>query len=377
LTLARFHTQAATAGPGTNWGTPQTIEKSMADLLDTLGPLAGTARLAGLRAWFPQQWAALRPLWAARRAAGRVRECHGDLHLANVVKLGQEIIAFDCIEFDPALRWIDVLADIAFFTMDLKAHGQPGLAWRFLDGYLAATGDYAGLPTLRCYEVYRALVRALAARLRGAPAPQRPDYLACAQALASAAGFQPRLLITHGLSGSGKSTAAAALLEAAGAVRLRSDVERKRLFGLPALADSHAQGLDIYTPDASVRTFAQLRQGARAALAARYPVIVDAAFLRRQERDDFRALAQELGVPFAILHCHADSAALRQRVARRQAAGDDPSEASVAVLAGQELHAEPLAPDELPYTLDLPTNIPWSAQTLAQRWLLTDVKSAP
>ncbi|MDF1484650.1 AAA family ATPase [Ramlibacter sp. H39-3-26] len=392
--LARFHAGAPPAPPAGAWGTPQCVARSIAGVLDALAPHVPPARLEPLRRWFAGQQAALQSRWAARLGAGWVRECHGDLHLANVVRLGDDVTAFDCIEFDPALRWIDVMADIAFFTMDLKAHGLDGLAWRFLDGYLADTGDYAGLPLLPCYEVYRALVRELAGRLRGgAPDPARPDYLAHAEALAHPADSRPRLLITHGLSGAGKSTAAAALLQTAGAVRLRSDVERKRLFGLPAQADSRGQGQDIYTPEATARTFAQLRQGAHAALAAGYPVIVDAAFLRRQERDDFRALARELGVPFAILHCHADGDTLRQRIARRQAAGNDPSEASVEVLADQERHAEPLELDELPCTLDLPTGAPWSAQTLGtclrsvwdphaerrhvptRRWLLTDVKS--
>jgi len=369
--LARFHAEAPVAGPTQDWGTPERVAATLRDVLDRLVPLAGGARLQALRGAFERAQPALRRAWAARHAGGHVREGHGDLHLANVVKLGEEVTAFDCIEFDPALRWIDTMADIAFFTMDLKAHGRPGLAWRFLDRYLAHTGDHEGLPVLRPYEAYRALVRELAGRLReagGAPPAPRPDYLGLAEALAAPAACTPRLLITHGLSGSGKSTVAAALLEAAGAVRLRSDVERKRLFGLGALQRSAAAGLDIYTAEATQRTFERLRQLARTALRAGYPVIVDAAFLRRDERDAFRTLADAQGVPFAVLHCHAGLPALRERVAQRQAGGVDPSEADLGVLARQQAQGEPLAAEEAPFVFDLPTDAPWDAQALALRW---------
>jgi hypothetical protein len=187
--LARFHAQAPVAGPDSDWGRPAQVGQAIADVLDQLAALlsgAEAARLAALRAWFGARQPALAGHWAARRAAGQVRECHGDLHLGNVVRIDGEITAFDCLEFSPALRWIDTLADAGFLTMDLHAHGRPDLAWRFLDAYLAASGDYAGLAVLRPYEVYRALVRALVARLRASQgAAQGPDYLACAERLAA------------------------------------------------------------------------------------------------------------------------------------------------------------------------------------------------
>ncbi|MBS0506338.1 MAG: AAA family ATPase [Proteobacteria bacterium] len=379
LRLAQFHAQAPVAPPDSDWGRPARVGQAIADVLDQLAALlsgADGARLAVLRAWFDARRPALAEQWAARRAAGQVREGHGDLHLGNLVRLEGAITAFDCLEFSPALRWIDTLADTGFLTMDLHAHGRPDLAWRFLDAYLAASGDHGGLAVLRPYEVYRALVRALAARLRAAQgaSAQGPDYLACAERLA--APMAPRLLITYGLSGSGKSTVAAALLQQ-GAVRLRSDVERKRLFGLAPLADSAAQGLDIYTPEASRRTFALLAERARTLLQAGYPVIVDAAFLHRRERADFRALAHALGLPFAILHCHAAPDSLRARVQTRQAAGVDPSEAGLAVLARQQQLAEPLAPQELAHTLDLATDGAWDAAALYRRWLATTVAPGP
>ena len=114
-------------------------------------------RVARLRAWCETEGARLRPVFERRRAEGEVRECHGDLHLANAVVLGEEVTAFDCIEFDPDLRWIDVQSEVAFLAMDLMAHARGDLAFRFLDAWLARSGDYEGVPVLRYYLVYRAL----------------------------------------------------------------------------------------------------------------------------------------------------------------------------------------------------------------------------
>lgn len=359
--LADFHRDAPVAPGGMG-------EPGAQPALDVLAQLeAGGAQpqLAALRAWVEAQAQGLSGAWLARRRAGAVRECHGDLHLANVVKVGDELLAFDCIEFDPALRWIDVMSDVAFLVMDLQAHGRRDLAFRFLDGYLQRSGDYAGLPVLRFQQVYRALVRALVSRLR--TAADGPDYLACAQRLAQPAGGA-RLLITHGLSGSGKSSLAGRLLEAAGAVRVRSDVERKRLFGLAALQASAGQSAAVYSAEATQRTFARLGECAGQALRAGYPVIVDATFLRRAERRTFQALAAGLHLPFAILHCHAGEAVLRQRVAARGAGGADASEATLAVLEQQEAYLEPLQPDELAVTLEARTDGPVDVAALWARW---------
>jgi predicted kinase len=283
------------------------------------------------------------------------------------------LLPFDCVEFDPRLRWIDVMSDVAFLVMDLKAHGHSDSAFRFLDRYLQHSGDYEGLQVLRCYEVYRALVRALVCSLRPPTdtdaEPGMTQYLACAEALSRGARGRARVLITHGLSGSGKSTVAGQLLEAAGAIRLRSDVERKRLFGLEALQSSAALGLDIYTPEATRRTFTRLADAARLALLAGYPVIVDAAFLRHAERAAFRALAASLQVPFAILDLRADARLLRQRVAARHAGGSDASEADLAVLERQFAFHEPLDDQELQVTIAVDAQQQPDAQALCARWM--------
>ncbi len=372
--LAGFHAAAPRAALSDGFGSREAVVRPVLDTLERLREAGCGERIAPLAAWVRAQADVLATAWFARQRGGAVRECHGDLHLSNVVWLDGELTAFDCIEFDEALRWIDVMNELAFLFMDLQAHGRRELAFRFLDHALQASGDYEGLAVLRFYAVYRALVRALVGRLRsrggaGEPEAAEPDYLACAEGLAHPPAGLPRLMITHGLSGSGKSTVAGALVEAAGAVRIRSDVERKRLFGLRALESSGQRRAEVYSADATLRTFERLAACARAALLAGYPVIVDAAFLRREERRAFAALAAEMRVPFSILHCRAAPARLRARVVARGAQGADASEADLAVLERQLAGHEPLAPAEQPHVLEAFTDEAVDAASLASRWM--------
>ncbi len=367
------------AGPHASWGSAAQIESTTARTLVDLAARAGERRCAGVRDWLEAQGRRLRPTFERRKASGMVRECHGDLHLGNLLVLGEDATAFDCLEFDPALRWIDIQSDVAFLAMDLSAHGRRDLAFRFLDGWLQRTGDYAGLAVLRYYMVYRACVRALVSRIREAQTAAAksgspwPDYLALAHRLTGE--WDPRLLITHGVSGSGKSFAAQRLLEGAAAVRLRSDVERKRSFGLRALDDSSArvpQG--IYGPEANERTYARLLEVSGLALDAGYPTIVDAAFLRADERDRFRDSARKRRVPFAILHCVADPGVLHERVSARRASGADPSEAGLEVLARQLADHDSLTGEERRVAIELDTSRPISADAI-RRWLEIETES--
>jgi aminoglycoside phosphotransferase family enzyme/predicted kinase len=369
--LTAFHHEAPCADPAGAYGSPERIDADMRAVIQGLaehpsGNCAEEDTLQRLRGWAIDQAIALRGTWIERLRSGCVREGHGDLHLANVVVLADDVTAFDCIEFDPALRWIDMQADIGFLVMDLLAHERSDLAFRFLDHYLTDGGDHNGLAVLRYYVVYRALVRALVASLQPAAAAQ-PDYLALALRWLQAPGA--RLMITHGLSGSGKSFAAGHLLERAGAVRLRSDVERKRLFGLAALAGSASSGADgIYGPDATRRTYARLEALAGVALQAGWPVIIDATFLCADERDAFRRLAQRHGAPFTILHCEAPVELLRRRLCERARRSDDPSEADAAVLAHQQDHAEALTGAERAATIVVDGTAAFDAEALAARW---------
>jgi len=309
--------------------------------LEGARPVIDAAGHATLDAWLEATSKALAPLWGQRLAGGYVRQCHGDLHLDNVVGLDGGVAAFDCIEFDPALRWIDIIDDIAFPVMDFAARGRNDLAFRLLNAWLDHTGDHAGLPELRFSAVYRALVRAEVEHLRGREAAASRYVDA---ALAWTRPAQPRLYITHGLPGSGKTFESQRLLERESAIRLRSDVERKRLFGVGMFERSHAHGVDLYTASATTQTYDRLIAMARIALKAGYPVVLDAAFLKRAERDAARSLASELNVPFSILACGAPLSVLRERLRARRG---DASEADVAVLERLRAAAEPLDEDEL------------------------------
>jgi predicted kinase len=264
--------------------------------------------------------------------------------------------AFDCIEFNDSLRWIDVMNDIAFTCMDLKFEERNDLSARLINQYLEHTGDYAGLAVLQYYEVHRALVRCKVSLMR---AGQQNDNPKTAQTLRLQAKrylafslrciqqMHPAIMITHGYSGSGKTSLSKALVELSDAIQLRSDVERKRMHGFSATHRAAAStGSDLYDTAATRLTYQRLRDLASQVVGSGRPVIVDAAFLRAEQRTAFRRLALELGVPFLILDVKADDAIMRERIASRHALGRDASDAGIDVLAHQLANNDPLSNDE-------------------------------
>lgn len=350
--IARFHLhECAVATADTPWGEPETIARPVAENFELLAErLPDSALLKQLHEWSEAEHRRLTPLMKERKRAGCIRECHGDLHLGNLAWVDGGLVIFDCIEFSPALRWIDTISEVAFCYMDLLHRGQDEWAMRFLNSWLEATGDYEGIALLRYYAVYRAMVRAKVAALRAGQAGGEAEYAevdACLQlAERIAQSAEPQLWITHGLSGSGKTTQARSLSEREGLIMLRSDVERKRLAGLDALARGGA-GEGLYTQQAGERTYRHLAHLAGKLLAAGWPVIVDAACLRRWQRDLFRDLARRRGAGFHILDVRADPAVLRERIAKRAAQGGDASDADLHVLELQLETVEPLAGDEM------------------------------
>jgi predicted kinase len=250
-----------------------------------------------------------------------------------------------------------VMSEVAFLMMDLLDRGYAGLAYRFLNGYLQRTGDYGGLCVLRYYVVYRAMVRAKVAALRLAQSATQTDSGAEARRdfdgyISLAANWAvtptPFLLIMHGVSGSGKSWYSSRLAEKLGAIQLRSDIERKRLYGFHADAKTGSVVQSgIYSQAASDRTYTRLAGLAGSVVACGLPVIVDAAFLKLAERQRFQHIAKSLDVPFGILHLEADESTLIARIERRRQVGTDPSEAGVAVLQSQLATQERLLPAEM------------------------------
>jgi len=362
--VAAFHASVAVAAPDSDHGRPDDILRIALRNFETVRPLLepgpGVGELDALAQWTEREYRRLQPVFAARQHGGSVRECHGDLHLGNIARIDGALTPFDCIEFNAAMRWIDVLSEVAFTVMDLDDHGRGDLGQRFLNGYLELTGDYGGLPVLRFYLAYRAMVRAMVARLQAGQLAagdarrnalaEYDGYIDLARSYARAP--QPAIVITHGLAGSGKTTLTQPLLEVLRAVRIRTDVERKRQHGLGP-RERRPEGVDrgLYAPDSTEATYRHVQVLARGAVEAGHSVIVDAAFLKRWQRDLFRRLAGELRVPFVIVSFAARDAWLRERIVRRAADARDASDATLAVLDYQLQTQDPLAPDELPETV--------------------------
>jgi aminoglycoside phosphotransferase family enzyme/predicted kinase len=327
------------------------------------------ADIDALEAWTTRELASLGETFTRRAAQGRRRECHGDLHLKNLLWREGAIEAFDALEFDPALREIDVMSEVAFLAMDLIAHDRAALAYAFANRYLEASGDYDGVHVLRHYLVYRALVRAKVDAIKhtqAGDAERGEPYLRTALALARPR--RPLLVLTHGLSGSGKTHVTNELIGRLPALRVRSDLERKRLHGLAGLARTgSAVGQGLYSTAESGRTYAALATAADTMLRHGFDAIVDATFLARRERLYFAQIAAANAARFAILDCAAPVAELKRRIAARDAAGSDASEANLAVLEHQLRVREPLSRAERRAAIRVDSRPGLSYSALARR----------
>lgn len=304
------------------------------------------AQLERLENWGKQELANNAKLIKERKQNGFVRECHGDLHLGNIVLFENHITPFDSIEFNPTLRWLDVINEVAFVMMDLEQLGFKSFAYRFLNRYLSHNGDYFGLGVLRYYLVYRALVRMKVALLRWQQHQNSQDFLEAENYANLAENFctfkPPFLLITHGYSGSGKSTFSAELAEKFGIIVARSDVERKRLFSQ-----------DCYSPEHTRQTYQKLADIAQTSLNAGFPILIDATFLQLEQRNLFQQLATAQNVKFFILDFQATQAELTRRIQQRNQIGNDISEATLAVLEQQIKTAQPLTESEQPHVIQV------------------------
>lgn len=363
-TLAAFHGQIERAPLESAWGQPDQVHAPVAQNFEQIRPLlndpADLAQLEQLEQWAHTTFQRLIPQLAQRKADGLIRECHGDIYLDNVTLFDGQVTLFDCIEFNDAFRWTDVMADVGFMAMDLEDRGLPDLSQRFVNGWLEHTGDYAGLAVLNYYKAYRAMVRAKVALLGLGPdlsEQQRAEVMARYRSYAALAESYTEIprrfgLLTHGLSGSGKSTLSQQLVSRLGVIRVRSDVERKRLFGNDT--DSRLDA-DLYSSDRSQQTYTRLAQLAAQILAAGYPVVVDATHLQRAQRQQVRQAIEEQGAPCLILHCQASLDTIEIWLNERQRKGGDPSDADIHVVRQQLQQLEALEEDELQITLTVNT----------------------
>ncbi|MCW9032177.1 MAG: AAA family ATPase [Gammaproteobacteria bacterium] len=357
ILIADFHQQIEITSKTSEYGKPervyQPIHENFVQIRERETRQSTLELLSEIEHWCEDTYTKIKPVLTQRKQAGYIRECHGDLHLRNLAWFENKPLAFDCLEFNPNFRWIDVISEVAFFVMDLEDHKQPEFAQRFLNEYLELTGDYQGCHVLRFYLVYRAMVRAKVAAIRSHQAgidkhesdeANTEFYSYLKLALAYTKPKTPFIIITRGLSASGKSRWSQILLEKFKAIRIRSDVERKRLFNIAQSTDSHEnieQG--IYSAEATNKTYSRLLELAEEIMDAGLPVIVDATFSLLEQRNLFKALAIKKQARFVILEFFAAEEILKQRIINRK---NDVSDADINVLENQLKHWQALEKNE-------------------------------
>ena len=383
--IADFHQHISIADSQSNYGLPEIVIKPIREnfqqVREKITDQASLEMLGKIESWSESTFKQLESILIKRKKQGFIRECHGDLHLRNLAWYKEKPLAFDCLEFNPAFRWIDVMSEIAFLIMDLTDHKQAKLGQRFLNQYLEYTGDYAGCILLKFYLAYRAMVRAKVEAIRAhqpgiSTSESKAALSAFSNYLALAFDYtkpvKPFILITHGVSASGKSTISAPLAEILGAIRIRSDIERKRLFSVPVNQHSHNEiDQGLYSRKATEQTYLKLVELAENIIIAGYPVIIDASFPTLSERQLFQKLAEKYQLSFTILELFADTEKLKQRIVARQ---DDVSDADLSVLLKQLENWHPLDEKERELTCRIHTNTPVDINALAKQ-LSLQIKS--
>lgn len=360
--IASFHLSIGNREAPPAFATPVRVREPSDQNFEQIRPLLvdRTERrlVAELESWASTQHTLRQWDFRFRHDHGFVRECHGDLHLANIFYDGIRCTLFDCVEFNEAFRWTDVACDIAFTIMDLESKGSPELAHLLLNEYLQYTGDYGCLSVLDYYLVYRAMVRAKVAAIRADQDPghaaslhnESRHYLSLARRYTETRPVS--LVLMSGLSGSGKTTVARKLAAQTGAIHIRSDVERKRIFGLSPLESSRRADTDIYTDAANELTFSELESLARLLISRGLGVIIDATFIERDLRERFEAIAVEMGIPWRIVNCTASEDVIRKRLATRVS---DASEAGFEQFLDQRRRFDAFTAIEMDQKVDVNT----------------------
>ena len=366
--IAQFHQASPTNDHITQFGSlemiRQVVESNYAATATYVREWGLDQEFHDIRA-FTDHYFIQHPDWfRERQTAGKIRECHGDLHLGNICFFQGQICVFDCIEFNEEFRLIDGMYDVAFLVMDLEFRGRQDLAYAFLNRYLEWTGDYLAARLLPFYCSVRAYIRAKVNSFLTSDPAAPPSLREAAKTMAlqyyrSAWHYSqkrsPRLWVMAGLSGAGKSTVARYLSQRYGAIHLRSDAVRKHLAGVPLYAKG---GAELYTPHMTERTYGELLRLAVALLAEGQAVVLDAKYDRVALRQQVLAAVHHLPVSLRILHVHAPMEVLRERL---QARTGDIADATADLLAQQAQQWEPFTAAELPWVTPVDTTLPASA----------------
>ncbi len=342
--VARYHSKAT---PRTHISGSDLVSAILKELNDAFATMTDTLdqdQVERFRVTVDHMFRTLRPRLDTRGTSGQVRRCHGDLHLRNIVLIDGVPTPFDALEFDETLGTCDVLYDLAFLLMDLRHRGLARAANIVLNTYLFDARDadhYAALSFLPLFLSIRAAILAMVA-VQTAPfnpdddalLPEARRYLSSALTCLDPAPAQ--LIAIGGLSGTGKTVLAASLAPrvgaAPGAVHLRSDLERKALFGV---SPQTRLSSSAYGKEASARVYKIMRDKARDILSGGHSVIMDATWLRKDERASLPALAEQTGARFIGLWLIADTELLQARVSARRGDASDADAAVVRQQAGQ------------------------------------------
>lgn len=371
--MARLHRESNTDTYVQAFGMPDAVEKMIEDNFEAVEPFVGRAidrdRFNRIRESVIQSLRGNRALIERRAREGRVRECHGDLHLRNMCWFAGELQFFDCIEFNEEYRCIDVMYELAFLAMDLDYRGRPDLTNALINEYLEQSGDYGGAVLLPVYLAVRAWIRSKVACLMLDDPELSPEEHAEARKSAAAhfdyaerriQSRSPALILVSGASGTGKSTVARELAKRLDAVHIRSDAVRKHLCGVSL--DEHRT--DLYTTEFTEQTYAEIADRARDLLAVGWTVILDATYVRAKHRAAARAVAVEAGVPIHIVHLSAPAYILRERVAGR---ARDVSDATPDLVAQQLSAFEAFRAEELRHLVEVSAVDTVDVDALARR----------
>ena len=345
--IAQFHLLLPTVTYNSPWGEADNIWQLVSDnylhTLDFCSDPTDQQQLQSLYQQTTADYAALTEIFKDRRKQGFIRECHGDLHLGNVTFHENKLRLFDCIEFNLQFRWIDTCSDLAFLLMDLEANNKHAWANRTLNRYLEITGDYQSLHLLNFYKSFRSMVRAKVATLGNqANHDIFLKYLHLSQSYQCK--YTHKLLIMHGLSGSGKSYLSHKIIEKIPAIRIRSETERQRIHKELL---KKGKKIELHSPEINARLSQHLLKLTEQILNIGYTVIVDGTFLKQHFRQNYINIAQRLNLQMQIISCHCDRKLLSARLVKGINTRAVDSNFFVERLAHQQSYQQPLSEQEL------------------------------
>jgi len=327
--LVEFHAEAETNPAISAFGSIQgfkvTTDENFYQTQKYCGTTITPERFQRIKDYTNNTYQQKTALFNERVTKGRIRDCHGDLHAQHIC-FCEGVCIFDCIEFNDRFRYCDVASEIAFLAMDLDHYGRADLSRSFINAYVKMSGDSRIPELLKFYKCYRAYVRGkvdsfkyddpyISSKEREPARDSAWSYFELAESYTRP---KPLLLITVGLAGSGKTTLSRALSKRLGLTILSSDIVRKQLASVP-VNEHRFEEMDsgIYSPEFSRRTYDTLFSTARSVLEQCYPVILDASFIRAEDRRQARALAEETGADYFVIECSLDPDTTRQRLNQR------------------------------------------------------------